>query len=99
MTSPAERYGLPKPRAPWGDDGNAFFIMGAVRRALRDAGYPPAALTAYSEESTSGDYDHVLQTALLWCDEGRPKDDDDADDDADAEMCEECGETLLYCEC
>lgn len=49
-----------------GEDGNAFFIMGRVRRALRDAGATKEELDAYTEEATSGDYDHVLQTTMRW---------------------------------
>ena len=93
---PAEKYGLPKPMAPWGRDGNAMFIAGAVRRALKDADYPPEAVKEFSDDVLSGDYDHVLQTAMLWCDEGDPEDDDEY---LDSQMCEDCGETKLYCRC
>ena len=49
-----------------GTDGNAFAIMGAVQKALRKAGVPQTELDAYFKESTSGDYDHLLQTASRW---------------------------------
>ncbi len=49
-----------------GTDGNAFAIMGAVTSALRKAGVPKQELDAYYTESTSGDYDHLLQTACRW---------------------------------
>jgi len=48
-----------------GNDGNAFAIMGAVGQALRDAGHGDA-VAAYQRESMSGDYDHLLQTAMLY---------------------------------
>ncbi len=51
-----------------GTDGNAFAIMGAVRTALRRAGVPREEIEAYSAESTSGDYDNLLQTAMRWVD-------------------------------
>lgn len=47
-------------------DGNAFAIMGAVTRALKRHGVPVEEITAYEEESTSGDYDNLLQTAMRW---------------------------------
>lgn len=49
-----------------GQDGNAFMIMGLVQRALRDAGATPEQVKEYQEESMSGDYDHLLQTAMRW---------------------------------
>lgn len=49
-----------------GEDGNAFAIMGAVRRALRRHGVSAEEISEYTAESTSGDYDHLLQTATKW---------------------------------
>lgn len=49
-----------------GHDGNAFAIMGTVQRALRRAGATPEEIKEYLDESTSGDYDHLLQTAMKW---------------------------------
>jgi hypothetical protein len=49
-----------------GEDGNAFAIMGRVASALKDAGVPQAEIDEYYEESTAGDYDHLLQTAVKW---------------------------------
>lgn len=43
-----------------GEDGNAFFIIGRVRSAMREAGLDAAAVTAYSNEAMDGDYEHVL---------------------------------------
>jgi hypothetical protein len=48
-----------------GEDGNAFFIVGRVRSALREAGYGHER-DEFSEEAMSGDYDHVLQTCVRW---------------------------------
>lgn len=47
-------------------DGNAFAIMGAVGKALRRAGVPADEVSAYKAESMSGDYDHLIQTAMRW---------------------------------
>lgn len=49
-----------------GQDGNAFAIMGAVQNALRKAGVSQTELDKYYTESTSGDYDHLLRTAMRW---------------------------------
>jgi len=49
-----------------GLDGNAFSIMGRVMAALKDAGVPKDEIDEYYAESTSGDYDHLLQTAVRW---------------------------------
>jgi ribosomal protein S9 len=49
-----------------GQDGNAFAVMGAVSRALLDNGVSRKEVEKYKEESMSGDYDHLLQTAMRW---------------------------------
>jgi hypothetical protein len=47
-----------------GEDGNAFAILGRVLRELRRADVPEAELDEFLAEATSGDYDHLLQTAV-----------------------------------
>ena len=49
-----------------GEDGNAFFIIGRVGRALRKGKVDKAEIEAYTNEAMSGDYDHVLQTTMRW---------------------------------
>ena len=51
-----------------GRDGNVFSIMGAAGRALREAGYTKEEIAKYTEEATSGDYDHAIQVTMRWCD-------------------------------
>lgn len=48
-----------------GHDGNAFAILGAVSKALRRSGHADA-VEAFMTDATSGDYDHVLQTAFRY---------------------------------
>jgi hypothetical protein len=48
------------------EDGNAFYILGKVQRALRRAGVPKEEIDAYMAEATSGDYDHLLATTMRW---------------------------------
>ena len=47
-----------------GEDGNAMVVIGRIRRAMRRANVPSAAIEAFTEEAMSGDYDHVLRTAM-----------------------------------
>jgi len=48
-----------------GEDGNAFNVLGKARRALRLAGRGDE-WSAFVAEATSGDYDHLLVTAMEW---------------------------------
>ena len=47
-----------------GADGNAFAIIGLVRRALRQAGYGEDFVKAFMDEATGGDYNHLLKTVM-----------------------------------
>jgi len=49
-----------------GNDGNAFAIMGAVRKALRRAGVSAEEIAEYVKQSTAGDYDNLLRVAMSW---------------------------------
>ena len=57
-----------------GQDGNAFAILGRVKKALREGlremGMPTndvdTELDTFFTEATSGDYDHLLQTVMQW---------------------------------
>ena len=51
-----------------GNDGNAFMIIGAVSRALRRHGVGKEEIDVFTEEATSGDYDHLLATCMKWVD-------------------------------
>jgi len=48
-----------------GNDGNAFAILGAVSKALKRAGKDDLA-KEFTKEAMSGDYDHLLQTAMEY---------------------------------
>ena len=47
-----------------GEDGNSFFIVGKVSKALRNNGVPDKEIAAYIDEAMSGDYDHLLTTTM-----------------------------------
>lgn len=49
-----------------GNDGNAYAIIGTVIRGLKEADVSVEERDAFREEATSGDYDHLLQTAMKW---------------------------------
>jgi hypothetical protein len=49
-----------------GQDGNAYAIMGAVQKALRNAEVSKEEIDEYLKESMSGDYNHLLRTAMAW---------------------------------
>ena len=51
-----------------GEDGNAFFIIGKVRKALRREGVAEKEVEAFAEEAMSGDYDELIRTAMRWVD-------------------------------
>ena len=49
-----------------GEDGNAFAILGTVRRALKRAGVDAEAVDEFQAEASSGDYGHLLTTVMKW---------------------------------
>lgn len=49
-----------------GQDGNAFAILAATRRALRRAGVSQTEIDHYHTEATAHDYDHLLQVTMNW---------------------------------
>lgn len=49
-----------------GQDGNAFFIIGRVTRAMRRAKVEKETIDAFTEEAMSGDYDNVLRTCMKY---------------------------------
>lgn len=49
-----------------GVNGNAFSVMGAVLRALRNAGHTQATADEFITEATSGDYTHLIRTCGKW---------------------------------
>lgn len=51
-----------------GQDGNAFFIIGRVTKAMRRADVPKADIEAFAREAMAGNYDHLLQTCMATVD-------------------------------
>ena len=49
-----------------GENGNAFVILGKVRKALLRGGVKDSEVKKFQEEAMSGDYDNLLQTAMRW---------------------------------
>ena len=48
-----------------GEDGNAFAILGRMRRAIRSSNHPELA-AVFLQEATSGDYNHLLATCMRY---------------------------------
>jgi len=51
-----------------GVDGNAFNVMGLASQALRKAGASQETIKAYQAAAMEGDYDHLLQVTMRYCD-------------------------------
>jgi hypothetical protein len=49
-----------------GTDGNAYAILGKVRRALCQAHVPDEERQAFMQEARQGSYDELLQTVMRW---------------------------------
>lgn len=48
-----------------GTSGNAFAILGRVRRAILNSNHPELA-GQFIEEATAGNYDHLLMTCFRY---------------------------------
>jgi hypothetical protein len=51
-----------------GHDGNALAVMGRCCQAARQADLPDEHIDKFMVEAMAGNYDHLLQTAMLWFD-------------------------------
>lgn len=51
-------------------DGNAFAILGTVKKALAKAGATKDEQAEFMREATSGNYDNLLQTVMRWVEIG-----------------------------
>ncbi len=49
-----------------GQDGNAFSIMGRVKKALMQAGADNEYVEKYLQESTVGDYSYLLAVSMEY---------------------------------
>ena len=60
---------IEKPRVELvGKDGNAFAILGSVRRALRKARAPTDVIDKYLTEAMGSDYDSLLRVTMKYVD-------------------------------
>ena len=51
-----------------GVDGNAYAVMGYVKRCMREVGMSPEQRPAYIEDATSDDYHHLLYVSIEMVD-------------------------------
>jgi len=49
-----------------GTDGNAFMLLGVMRKALRKHGVGKEELALFVQEATGGDYDNLLRVCMKW---------------------------------
>lgn len=49
-----------------GQDGNAFVLLGLCNNAAKRGGIAKEERDAFFKEATSGDYNHLLATAMKW---------------------------------
>lgn len=49
-----------------GEDGNAFAVLGAVKRQMRRDPEARDHVDEFMAEAMSGDYSHLLRTAMEW---------------------------------
>ena len=51
-----------------GESGNAFYILGKVRRAMISAGYSQDEIDEYMSRAMSGGYDNLLAVTMEYVD-------------------------------
>ena len=51
-----------------GTDGNAFSVLGNVRKGLSAAGVSAEEINLFRKEAMSGDYNALLATCMKWVD-------------------------------
>ena len=49
-----------------GNDGNAYAVLGNVRRAMRRAKVETPEIEEFMKEAMSFNYDHLLRTCCKW---------------------------------
>jgi len=49
-----------------GTDGNAFALLGTVKKALKNGGVSEGEIDEFLNEATSDDYTHLLKTCMEW---------------------------------
>lgn len=48
------------------EQGNVFFIIGEVRRVLKEAGASAAQANKFNHDAMAGDYNHFLSVIEKW---------------------------------
>lgn len=51
-----------------GENGNAYNILGKVKKAMQRAGVDKETQDQYMKEATSGNYDHLLAVTMKYVD-------------------------------
>lgn len=56
-----------------GVDGNAYAVMGYVRKAMKESGFSEQEIKAYLDDAMSSDYDHLLCVSIEMVDKCNEK--------------------------
>lgn len=51
-----------------GEDGNAYAILGKVRKQMKQEGWTKEEIKEYMDKATSGDYDNLLRVTMEYAD-------------------------------
>lgn len=49
-----------------GNDGNAFYIIGVVKKAMKEHRVPQETITEFVDDCMDGDYNKLLRTCMQW---------------------------------
>lgn len=49
-------------------DGNAWAIIGRASKLMQDNDIEKSTIQQFTEEATSGDYEHLIKTCVNWFD-------------------------------
>ncbi len=77
-----------------GEDGNAMAILGRAQRAMKQVGFSKEERDEYMTEAMSGNYDHLLQTTMLYFDTSCDEAEEDGDGNTRGPICQRCDEII-----
>lgn len=59
-----------------GKNGNAFFLMGVFQKQARREGWSEEDIQTVLTEAKAGDYNHLLNTLVSYCQPKHPEEDE-----------------------
>ena len=64
-----------------GVDGNAFSVMGYVRKAMKEQKFSPEEIDVYQKDAMSSDYNHLLAVSVEAIDKCNERCGEEVDND------------------